>query len=177
MDLMIVGESPSKTRPKGQEEVAFSGRTSHILWDELKKYGITRTDCYVTNVITDHIEWKDITDEIAKKNRIRLEAEIKEQQPLVILAVGAKARRYFKMRDSGPFPDSYIQDKKRGCWIVACTHPGYIARFPEAAGQTIESEIYLCAAMLKDLQETLKGFGLEQDNSNEPQGIASTVRR
>lgn len=51
---MIVGEAPSKTRPKGMEEVAFSGKTSHILWDELFKYGITREHCFVTNVITDH---------------------------------------------------------------------------------------------------------------------------
>lgn len=67
MRLMIVGEIPSKTRPSGMQEVAFSGRTSHILWDELKKYNITREDCYVTNVITDHIEWTNITPAIAFK--------------------------------------------------------------------------------------------------------------
>jgi uracil-DNA glycosylase family 4 len=161
MDLMIVGKNPSKTRPAGQEEVAFSGRTSHILWDELAKYGITRADCFVTNVITDHIDWKDITPEITEKNRIRLEAEIKEQRPLVILAVGVEAQHYFGLRPYSGFPIHYVQDKKRGCWIVACVHPGYVARFPGCESQTIEPEIYLCSEMLKDLRKVLKEFGQE----------------
>lgn len=60
---MIVGESPSKTRPEGQEEIAFSGQTSHILWDELAHYGITRKDCYVTNVIINHLNGEEPTEE------------------------------------------------------------------------------------------------------------------
>jgi uracil-DNA glycosylase family 4 len=68
--LMIVGESPSKTRPKGMENVAFSGKTSFILWDELSKYNISREDCFVTNVITDFLpEGEKPTEELIQKNR------------------------------------------------------------------------------------------------------------
>jgi uracil-DNA glycosylase family 4 len=145
MKLMIVGESPSKTRPDGMQEVAFSGRTSHILWDELAKYGITRENCYVTNIITDHIEWKNITDEIAKCNHDRLEKEIQEQKPHVILAVGAKAREWFGRGKS--YDGFLLHSKLYNCWITACVHPAAVARNPQLKNEFIDC-IYVLSEVL-----------------------------
>ena len=145
MKLMIVGESPSKTRPDGMQEVAFSGRTSHILWDELMKYGITRENCFVTNIITDHIEWKDITNEIAQRNHDRLEQEIREQRPTVILAVGAKAREWFGRGKS--YDGFLIESQLYNCWVVSCTHPAAVARNPNLRQNFIDC-IYVLSEVL-----------------------------
>jgi uracil-DNA glycosylase family 4 len=156
---MVVGESPSKTRPAGMQDVAFSGRTSHILWDELKKYNITREDCYVTNIITDHVDWSDITSAIATKNEIRLNNEIDSFRPDVILAVGTQSVNHFlhtiqsitalagtihKLdleRNGGP---------KHKPWVVPCIHPSAVARNPELKNKFIDC-IYVLSEVLKEL--------------------------
>lgn len=91
-DLMIVGESPSHTRPDGMEDVPFSGRTSYVLWDELAKYGIAREDCFVTNVINKQLpKGQKPTREDIDAGINRLSGEIGVVRPLLILCLGKLA--------------------------------------------------------------------------------------
>ncbi len=152
--LMIVGESPSKTRPDGMQEIAFSGRTSYILWDELKKYGITREDCHVTNVITDHIELSQITQAIVTKNEIRLNNEIDTIKPEVILAVGKQAVGHFLMTNdsmnalAGTISKLNVSGPSYKPWVVPCIHPAAVSRNPELKSKFADC-IYVLSEVLK----------------------------
>jgi uracil-DNA glycosylase family 4 len=151
-DLMIVGESPSETRPEGMEEVAFSGKTSHILWDELKKYGITRAGCFVTNVIIDHIKKGDeVPADIITRNHRRLDEEIRKEKPLVILAVGRVALRRFvdKGESIVNLAGSLFEDE-RAC-IVPCIHPAAVSR-NWSMKKPFQDCIYVAAEALKILR-------------------------
>ena len=160
MRLMIVGESPSKTRPNGMQEVAFSGRTSYILWDELRKYNIIRENCYVTNVITDHIEWSAITPVIASKNELRLNQEIDTFKPDVILAVGKQSIYHFLMTNASVASLAGTISKlvtrsngsKHRPWVVPCIHPAAIARNPQLKSKFIDC-IYVLSEVLNLIRQ------------------------
>jgi uracil-DNA glycosylase family 4 len=47
--IAIVGEAPGVTEV--MSGLGFSGMSGKLLWDILGRHGITRSDCYVTNVI------------------------------------------------------------------------------------------------------------------------------
>ena len=48
-DLVIVGEAPGYREI--DSKMAFTGSSGRVLWEALRKHGITRTQCYVTNVV------------------------------------------------------------------------------------------------------------------------------
>jgi uracil-DNA glycosylase family 4 len=148
MCLMIVGESPSKTRPKGMENIAFSGKTSHILWDELKKYNITREDCYVTNVITDF-------DESEEENEKRLAAEIAKQKPTIILAVGKKAAEKLieKPISIMDVAGEILVSNKFDCFVIPSIHPAAVARNSNLRKMFVDG-IYVTAETLNLLTKS-----------------------
>lgn len=129
MKFMIVGESPSHTRPKGMEAVAFSGRTSHYLWDELKKYDIQRKNCVVTNIVEELLpKGNKPNKDMIKKNVPRIFSLAKENEISLILTMGrlpteALLDGKYKMRDA---VGNIIPHKD--LWIVPCIHPGAVAR-------------------------------------------------
>lgn len=161
MRLMIVGENPSKTRPVGMQEVAFSGRTSRILWDELKKYNIIREDCYVTNIITDHIDWSDITTAIASKNEIRLNNEIDTFKPDVILAVGTQSVNHFLHNTqpitalAGTIHELDLERSgrpKHKSWVIPCVHPAAVSRNPALKNKFVDC-IYVLSEVLRLIRQ------------------------
>lgn len=48
-DIVVIGESPGPTEK--QNGRPLSGGSGSYLWDALRKYGITRQRCYITNVV------------------------------------------------------------------------------------------------------------------------------
>jgi DNA polymerase len=117
------------------ENIHFSGRTSKILWDEFSKYGITREDCYITNVVVDLLpKGEKPTEELRKKNRPRLTKEIAKVKPTLILAVGKIAAEEMLMMKIGSLTDlaGHILGPHDWppAWIVPCIHPSAVARNP-----------------------------------------------
>jgi len=50
-EIAIVGEGPGETELRHPQRLPFVGGAGQLLWDSLRKYGINRTNVYVTNVV------------------------------------------------------------------------------------------------------------------------------
>ncbi len=86
---MIIGESPSYTRPDGQGHVAFSGKTAHHLWSALQEAGLSINGHLVTNVVDNQLtKGEKPTREMAKENLPRLLMLAKQYKPDVVVTVG-----------------------------------------------------------------------------------------
>lgn len=91
-DIMIVGERPGIQEPKaGRPFIGMAGK-------ELDRYlqlaGLTRSQCFVTNMVKDYRDDDPQDWEIARDMEA-LHAEIEEVQPQLIVPVGRFAIRYF----------------------------------------------------------------------------------
>jgi uracil-DNA glycosylase family 4 len=134
MNIFILGESPSNTRPPGMEDIPFSGKTSYILWDELKKYNIYRKDVYVTNVVIGRINYKP-TQELIEKNLPRVLKEINQQKPIAIMPMGnipcsALIKDFSGIMDNIGKIYFLEESNNRNKIIIPCIHPCAIARNP-----------------------------------------------
>jgi len=158
-DLMIIGESPSHTRPKGMENVHFSGKTSHILWDELRKHNITRDNCFVTNIVTKPCpRGTKPTSEMISEGVDQLAKDLKKVDPLLIMTVGKLATEEMIRMKVGSFTELAGRilgppdwPKK---WIVPCIHPAAVARNPELK-KLFEDCIWTVAQVLKEIRKTI----------------------
>jgi len=155
---MIIGESPSHTRPAGQENVNFSGRTSHILWDELRKHNLTRDDCFVTNIVTELCpRGTKPTQEMITRGMNKIGKDLKEVDPLLIVTVGKFATSEMIMMNIGDnFTD--IVGRIIGCdwtgkWLVPIIHPAAVARNPEFK-KSFEDCIWTVAEVLEEIRKT-----------------------
>lgn len=155
-DLIIVGESPSHTRPLGQKDVPFSGKTSHILWDELKNYGISRKDCLVTNIVTEELKNKP-TKEDVERNKARLEKEIKECGAKVVLAMGKFTSEKLLRMKLFSFLEisvgSIIKCSWNKKWIIPCVHPAAVAR-DSRLKRAFQDCIWTAIKVIAECQET-----------------------
>lgn len=87
--LMIIGESPSNTRPPGQEHIAFSGKTAHYLWSSLQDAGLPINGHFVTNVIDRLLlEGEKPNKQMVKENLPRLLTFVRQYRPDIIITVG-----------------------------------------------------------------------------------------
>jgi DNA polymerase len=163
VDLMIVGEAPSHTRPEGMEHVNFSGRTSYILWNELKRYDITRENCFVTNVVDKQLQrGQKPSSEMIVANRSRLQSEIEENEPLLILAVGKTAAeaildREIKIVDVEP---QVMWSERYSIWTLPCIHPGAVARNLSYLKPQFQKYIWLAANAL----DICRSYGVRLKN-------------
>lgn len=137
--LMIIGESPSNTRPEGMEDILFSGRTSQILWRNLKEFNLSREDFYITNVFDTAPDKskKVIVPEECKK---RLLHEISAKNPILIMTVGKIATEALL----GPI--SFMENvahprllENLDVWILPTVHPAAVARNP-----SLENLLHQC---------------------------------
>jgi len=115
------------------ENVHFSGKTSHILWDELRKYNLTRDDCFVTNIVTEACpRGTKPTREMISKGIEKLSKDLLKVDPLLIVTVGKFATKEMIRMNIGSFTD--IAGKILGppdwpnTWIVPIIHPAAVAR-------------------------------------------------
>lgn len=90
--LMIIGESPSHTRPEGQEHISFSGKTAHFLWEALQDAGLPIRGHLVTNIVEEPLpKGEKPTKAMAEENMPRLLALAEQFSPDVIVTVGKTA--------------------------------------------------------------------------------------
>jgi len=156
-DLMIIGESPSHTRPKGKENVHFSGTTSHILWDELNKHNLTRDDCFVTNIVTKPCpKGTKPTREMITKGMNKLSKDLIRVDPLLIVTVGKFATSEMIMMNIGIFTDiagKIIGLDWAGKWLIPIIHPAAVARNPELKKIFVDN-IWTVNEVLKQIRKT-----------------------
>lgn len=129
--LMIVGESPSSTRPPGKEDIPFSGRTSAFLWNELSAYGITRENCLITNIVEEQCLKGELKDKV-EENLPRLRKLVETWKPDVILSFGRFATESLlgrKLR-SGLLAEVGHQKSFMSYPLFPCVHPGALSRNP-----------------------------------------------
>ena len=62
-EVLIIGEAPG--RQESQMKVPLVGPSGKFLWECLREYGLTRTKCYVTNVIK-----KQLVDDVEGKQGV-----------------------------------------------------------------------------------------------------------
>jgi DNA polymerase len=154
---MIIGESPSHTRPKGKEDVHFSGKTSHILWDELRKYGVSRDDCFVTNIVTKPCpRGTKPTREMVNEGIEVLAKDLKKVQPLLIMTMGKFASQEMLRIKIGNFTELAGQilgpPDWPNCWIVPCIHPAAVARNPQMKKPFVDC-VWTAMEALKEIRK------------------------
>lgn len=157
---MIIGESPSHTRPKGQEDVAFSGKTSRFLWDALKIANITRKDCIVTNLVEEKLpKGKKPTQQMIAENQQRLIDLAKKEDPVIIVPVGKLAteallgRKVNMLEIAGDFKKSKVLDR----WMVPIVHPGAVGRNPK-----LKFDMERCALRTRVAADTVAKYESER---------------
>lgn len=132
--IMIIGESPSHTRPEGKEDLAFSGRTSHFLWDALEAAGITRDNCYVTNIVDEKLEkGKKPTKKMIDENLPRLAKIVEAEDPMIVVPVGKIATEALINRKVNILEEAgtLLSSKKLNSHMMPLIHPAAIARNPK----------------------------------------------
>jgi len=139
------------------QDVHFSGKTSKILWDELAKYNISRKDCYVTNIVTEMLsQGQKPTAEMVAKHRPKLEKDLKENNPLLIVTVGKFATEEMLMIKISNFVDlagRALFCDWSGRWLVPCIHPAAVARNPELQKPFADC-VWMVAEALKEIKAT-----------------------
>lgn len=129
--ILIIGESPSHTRPDGMKNIPFSGRTSYHLWDELKKYNISREDCVITNVVENLLpKGNKPTSNMIKDNLPRLYSTIKKYDIKLIMTMGripteAILEQQIKMRE---IAGNIFYTKDENAIVIPCIHPAAVER-------------------------------------------------
>jgi len=97
-DLMIIGEAPGKN--ESEQGIPFVGPSGEILNECLRKAGIRRNECYITNVckyqppLNDLEKLHLIDVRLEEQADLLWEHEIRKLKPKTILAVGDTALEY-----------------------------------------------------------------------------------
>jgi len=136
--IAIVGESPGAQEDrKGRP---FAGDSGRLLSKCLKEFGISMDrDCYLTNA------FQCVAPSAKKKKtkaklklwtdccRERLEKQLTDFEPQLILALGAEAMRAvlrpdFEQPSSNKYRGLVIPSLKYKCWVGCAWHPSFVAR-------------------------------------------------
>lgn len=127
-DLMIIGEAPGKN--ENEQGIPFVGASGEILNDCLKKAGIKRNECYVTNVSKYQPPANDITKlhlvgiKIEEQAENLWRQEIEVFRPKTILAVGDTALEYVcGVKGILNYRGSILLAKDGVTKVVPCVHP------------------------------------------------------
>lgn len=134
--LAIVGEAPG--RNEALQGKPFVGRSGQLLDSTLTKAGMSRKDVYVTNTVlcrpTD-AAGNDAppTPGAVAACRRRLEVELREADPKVVVACGASAAQSLLNEPKRTITElqgvlQYNEDL--GQWILPTFHPAYCLRSP-----------------------------------------------
>lgn len=139
--ILLIAESPGLAEDKRGEPLV--GQSGKRLTRELARLGIDiYADCRKINAVACYPgAKKDATDREVALCRHRVMAEIKENPPTVIIALGGLAMRslcqHRALWDTG-FPSmtnwqgEMIPDQDLGCWIVPTWHPAFVERMENA---------------------------------------------
>jgi len=135
MRIAVVGESPG--RDEDIQGRPFVGKSGQLLKDYLDRLGVDLDrDCFLTNAF----QCRPPDDKKPAQMKIwadccreRLEKQLTEYKPQLIIALGADAMRSV-LRPSFDTPTAFryrglaIPSVKYGCWVGCCLHPSYVMR-------------------------------------------------
>ena len=139
--VMFVGEQPGDQEDR--EGRPFVGPSGRLLDSALEEAGIDRSEVYVTNAVK-HFKWErgeKSARRIHKKPNSAeiaacypwLDAEIKQIEPRVIVALGATAAQSLLGKDFRVTKDRGRPITSRlGATVVATVHPSSVLRAPDA---------------------------------------------
>lgn len=131
-NIMIVGEAPGKDEDENGK--GFCGRSGKYVWDTFSGYGLNRSMFHVTNVV------KCFPSQSKTPNRKQiktcgkwLDAEIKNVNPVLILAFGNTCMEYFKGEEKGIMEmcGKTEWSSKHNAWICYCIHPASVLYYRE----------------------------------------------
>lgn len=135
--IMLVGEAPGETEVK--EGKPFVGMSGRVLDELLRQVGIEREECYITNVsyyrpsVNNFGEFYEdktgrVPSEYLKECYRRLEGEIREVDPNVIIVFGEQAlRAVVGIGGIGHWRGSVIKSTE-GFKVIPTWHPASILR-------------------------------------------------
>ena len=135
--ILVVGEAPGSD--EDEEGIQFVGRSGKLLKTSLSDFNINLDDdCVRTNVQQCFVEGNQFIPEKTEFCYSRLEEQIKEASPQLILCFGREASR--RIIENSIVPgmskddafglvqgDVYIS-RKYNCWVSLNYHPAYILR-------------------------------------------------
>ena len=132
--LMIIGEAPGADEDRIGKP--FVGRSGHLLDKMIKAIGLTRDDCYITNVLP----WRPPGNRTPTDGEVAvclpfLKRQIELIQPQIILLLGASAANAVLNRGEtisklrGHFID-YVTENSYKIPTLASFHPAYLLRSP-----------------------------------------------
>ena len=137
-DILILGEAPGAQEEKAGKP--FIGHSGSELWGILGGIGLTRKDCYVTNLVKDRPpENRDPLPEEIEAWAPILETEVRACQPRLVIALGrfatswALARPVTMERDYGLLhrPGLPLGHLAPDCLVLASYHPAAALHSPE----------------------------------------------
>lgn len=154
-DVVVSGEGPG--RDEDREGEGFVGPAGGVLWSECDKYGLTRKQFHITNVVKCYPNPNKTVRTPSKKHITAcskyFEEEIENVKPVMILAFGNTNVKVFKGQDTGitELNGTTEWSDKYGCWISWCIHPAAVLYNPDANRQLFEEGIANFAAKLENL--------------------------
>lgn len=135
--IMLVGEQPGD-----QEDLAglpFVGPAGQLLDRALEQAALERRAVYLTNAVK-HFKWEPRGKRRMHKTPAQREvdacnhwlaAEIDQQQPAVIVALGSTALKAVTGNPHATLKDALgVPFQHQGRWIVVAYHPSYVLRVP-----------------------------------------------
>jgi DNA polymerase len=127
LNILIVGEAPGYNEDRDGK--GFVGKAGRLLWDDLKGYGLDRSQFHVTNICKCFpSEIKTPQVKHTRKCSQWLEREIEIVEPFLVLAFGNTGLKYFRDQPTGILEASGEVEwsDKHNCWICYCLHPAAI---------------------------------------------------
>lgn len=143
-DLMIIGEAPGKL--EDEAKIPFVGPSGEILNDCLRKANISRSSCYITNVVKYRPPGNNfkmlhhIGVDLAEQIKNLWEFEIEKFRPKCILAVGNEALKAVTNYDGiTNYRGSILTARDGVTKVVPCIHPAALFAH-KTYGQNEEDE-------------------------------------
>jgi len=133
MGILVVGEAPGAKEDECGRP--FVGRAGQFFRAELTKLDIDLDrDCLTTNVVQCRPpDNRTPNDDEVDRCRPRLEKQIEEFEPSLIIALGTPAIQAV-LRDAPSKPNATLMHGRvvpnilRGCWVACSFHPSYFVR-------------------------------------------------
>lgn len=137
--IMVVGEQPGD-----QEDLAgqpFVGPAGHLLDAAFAAAGLERRSVYLTNAVK-HFKWTPRGKRRLHKTPAQaeiaaceywLERELASVAPRVLVALGGTALKAVTRNAHATLKEAMAAPfQLQGRWVVACWHPSYVLRVPDA---------------------------------------------
>ena len=131
LNIMVVGEAPGKE--EDEQNKGFVGKSGRLLFDELEKVGISRSDCIVTNVV----HCRPPGNKLPNINFVNkcpwLGFEIENLKPKFILASGNAALYFFRRLSKGilEWNAKTEWNNRANAWVTYCIHPASVSYHAE----------------------------------------------